>query len=129
MNTVRTWALLTIVLICVMTVSAVAQTNDNAFQQGKIIAVDRVTAPAMSPGNVADEQLMDSVDRYNVSIDVGGRVYVYEDRVTAGQEVPWRVGQTRDVRIGHDDIKVKAITGDIDTYDIVTKNSVTTAER
>jgi hypothetical protein len=77
---------------------------------------------------VADEQLMDSVDRYNVSIDVGGRVYVYEDQVPAGQEVPWRAGQTRDVRVGRD-IRVKALTGDIGTYDVVSKKSVTMAER
>jgi hypothetical protein len=129
MNTVRRYTFLSVALICsVMALPAFAQSDKSDFQQGKIVAVDRVTAPAMSPGDVTDHQLMDSVDRYNVSIEIGEETYVYQDTVTAGQEVPWKVGQTREVRLGHDSIKVKRITGDIETYDVVSRKSVT-AER
>jgi hypothetical protein len=59
------------------------------------------------------------VIRYYISIRVDENVYVYFDEVKSGQELPWKVGQSARIQIVDESIRVERITGEIDTYPLV----------
>jgi hypothetical protein len=116
-STTNIW--LSLALLCVVAAPLFAK-SQGSFQEGKILSVKKLPpAPESYPWDATRRALTDPIDRYHVSMLVGGQVYVYEYEVDRGEDVPWAAGETREVRIDHGTIDVKRLSGDVDSYNIV----------
>jgi hypothetical protein len=71
------------------------------------------------PWSASQKPLTDPIDQYRVSTLIGHKVYVYNDKVERGEDVPWVVGQTRKVLIDHGSIKVENENGKLDSYHLL----------
>src|SRR4051794_10340845 len=90
---------LSLVLMSVMAFPALAQSQRDDYQQGKIISIQKLPPAAPYEGDATQAPLKASVTRYNVSTQVGDTVYVYQYKVESGEVVPWVPGQTQQVRV------------------------------
>jgi hypothetical protein len=120
----RMW--LSLVLVCLAAFPALAQSQQDDYQQGKIISIQKLPPAAATKGDVSDAPLRASVTRYNVSTQVGDTVYVYQYKVESGEVVPWEPGQTQEVRVKGNEIHVKRSTGEDGNYSIVSKEKAST---
>jgi hypothetical protein len=109
---------------CVRAVTAVAEPDPTGFRQANVYAVDEAAAPITAFGYAQDAASSPSRSYY-ISVQLGDRVYVFEDEVEPGQEVPWRVGENPQIKIVSNSIQVKRITGEIDGYALASFGSAT----
>jgi hypothetical protein len=117
---------LTLLLVCLAAFSVVAQSQQDDYQQGKIISIKKLPPGAPYEGDASMEPLQASVTRYNVSTQVGDTIYVYQYKVETGEGVPWDVGQTQQVKPKGYVMHVKGINGQDATYSIVGRSKATT---
>jgi len=101
---------LTLVLVCLAAFPAVAQSQNDNYQQqqGKIISIEKL-APAEGA----------SATRYNISTQVGDTVYVYQYKLESEEVLPWAVGDIQQVRVEGNVIDVKGARGEEGHYNIV----------
>jgi hypothetical protein len=120
MNRFWKYAWVTLAFSCLMALPALAQSEQEGFHEGDVYAVDRGPTPVMAPhGDDTQATSSAPLTPYYITIQVGDDVYVYEDDVETGQEIPFEAGQSPQVRIIGDAIQVKQITGEIDSYPLV----------
>jgi hypothetical protein len=117
---------LSLVLVCLAAFPALAQSQQDDYQQGKIISIEKLPPKAPYEGDATQAPLKASVTRYNVTSQVGDMVYVYQYKVESGEGVPWEVGQTQQVMPKGNVMHVKRATGEDGTYSIVSKAKANT---
>ena len=117
---------LSLVLMSVMAFPALAQSQRDDYQQGKIISIQKLPPAAPYEGDATQAPLKASVTRYNVSTQVGDTVYVYQYKVESGEVVPWEPGQTQEVRVKGNVIHVKRATGEDGHYTILSRAKANT---
>jgi hypothetical protein len=113
---------LSLVLVSLAAYPALAQSQQNDYQPGKIISIKKLPPEAPYEGDANQAPLKASVSRYNVSTQVGDTVYVYQYKTESGEVVPWEPGQTHDVRVKGNVIHVKRATGEDGHYSILSKS-------
>lgn len=106
-----------LLMLCVIA-PAVERLKDDVFEQGKILAVQKLPRTA-SGGSASAAPLYTPADQYNVSMVVGDTVYVFQYGVENEVPLPWQAGETRQVSVIGNVIAVKDATGHVDTYPIV----------
>jgi hypothetical protein len=109
--------LMILVLTCLVAIPGLAQSQQNGFQQGKIISIREV--PAAAGNTIPPAPLEESVNRYDVSVRVGDAVYVYRFLSESGEGAPWGPGQTQQVRIADKVMHVKLPNGEVQHYKIL----------
>jgi hypothetical protein len=109
--------LMSVVLTCLVAIPSLAQSQRNGFQQGKIISIQEV--PAAAGNTIPPAPLEASVSRYDVSAQVGDKVYVYRFLSESGEGVPWGPGQSQQVRIADKVMQVKLPNGEVEHYRIL----------
>jgi hypothetical protein len=114
-------ACLTLVLVCLIAYPALAQSQQNDYQQGKIISIQKLPPAAPNEGDANFAPLHASVTRYNVSTQVGDTVYVYQYKVETGEGVPWQPGETQQVRVKGNVIHIKNAVGEDEHYSILSR--------
>jgi hypothetical protein len=117
---------LSLALVCLAAFPAVAQSQQDDYQQGKIISIQKLPPRAPYEGDATQAPLKASVTRYNVSTQVGDTVYVYQYKTESGEVVPWEPGQTQEVRVKGNVMHVKRATGEDSHYSIVSKAKANT---
>jgi hypothetical protein len=117
---------LSLVLVWLAAYPALAQAQQNDYEQGKIISIKKLPPAAPYEGDANQAPLKASVSRYNVSTQVGDTVYVYQYKTESGEVVPWEPGQTQDVRVKGNVIHVKRATGEDGHYSIVSRAKANT---
>ena len=117
---------LSLALVCLAAFPTVAQSQQDDYQQGKIISIQKLPPAAPYEGDVTQEPLKASVTRYNVSTQVGNTVYVYQYKVESGEGVPWEPGETQQVRVKGNVMHVKRATGEDGHYSIVSRANANT---
>jgi hypothetical protein len=119
-------ACLSLVLVCLAALPAIAQSPQDDYQQGKIISIKKLPPAAPYEGDATQAPLKASVSRYNVSTQVGDTVYVYQYKTESGEVVPWEPGQTQPVRVEGNVIHVKRATGEDGHYSIISRAKANT---
>jgi co-chaperonin GroES (HSP10) len=99
--------------------SGLAQSKAAEYQQGKIVAVQKLPSQSSSTGDPTDAPLADPVDKYHISIQVGDTVYVCSYDAAKGDDKSWLTGKEREVRIKGKTMYVKRPTGGEATLHIV----------
>jgi hypothetical protein len=112
---------LSLALVCLVAFPAIAQSQQDDYQQGKIISIQKLSPAAPYQGDITQAPLKASVTRYNVSTQVGDTVYVYQYKTESGEVVPWEPGQTQEVRVKGNLIHVKRTNGEDSHYSIISK--------
>ena len=112
---------LSLVLVCLVAFPALAKSQQDDYQQGKIISIEKLPPAAPYQGDITQAPLKASVTRYNVSTQVGDTVYVYQYKTESGEVVPWEEGQTQDVRVKGNVMHVKRADGEDDHYSILSR--------
>jgi len=95
--------------------------SQNEYQQGKVVSVQKLPPKAPYEGDATQAPLKASVTRYNVSTQVGDTVYVYQYKTESGEVVPWKPGETQDVRVKGNEIHVESANGEDSHYSIISK--------
>jgi hypothetical protein len=117
---------LSLALVCLAAFPAVAQSQQDDYQQGKIISIQKLPPAAPYQGDITQAPLKASVTRYNVSTQVGDTVYVYQYKTESGEVAPWEPGQTQEVRVKGNVMHVKGATGEEGHYSILSRAKANT---
>jgi hypothetical protein len=103
----RIWFL--VVLACAACIPAGAQSQATQYQDGKIIAVNKL--PGHSGSGGADAPVASQVDKYEISIQVGDTVYVCRYLSHSDEDLSWTKGKEGQVRVKGKTMYVKKVTG------------------
>jgi hypothetical protein len=102
--------------VCAIAMPIFAQPQAGAYQAGKIVGVDRLSAHQPAAGHQTvgstDTPLEADVQNYNVSIQVGDTVYVCRYQAHSGQEMSWLQNKDVQVRVTGKTMYVKRATGE-----------------
>jgi hypothetical protein len=101
---------LAVVLVCAACIPAIAQSSTSDYQDGKIVAVNKLPGNAMGGGGT-DAPAASSVEEYEISIQVGDTVYVCHYTSHSDQDLSWTKGKEGKVKIKGKTIYVKRATG------------------
>ena len=100
---------LIVALLGAACVVAGAQSQTPQYQDGKIIAVEKLPAPASTGGT--DAPMASQVEEYKISIQVGDTVYVCRYTSHSDQDLSWTKGKDVQVRIKGKTLYAKKATG------------------
>ena len=100
---------LAVALVCVASVLAGAQSLSGPYQDGKIVAVQKLSASANSGGT--DAPVASGVEEYEISMQVGDTVYLCRYMSHSDQDLSWIQGKEAKVRIKGTMMYVKRATG------------------
>jgi hypothetical protein len=103
--------LLVCLLVCVVGLPVLAQSQDAAYQAGKIINVER--QPATGGGGYAgtDAAVKPETATYRISVQVNDTVYLVRMQAQGDQDLSWINGKDVQVRIAGKKMYVKRATG------------------
>jgi hypothetical protein len=100
---------LIVVFLGAACILAGAQSPTMQYQDGKIIAVEKLPAPASTGGT--DAPMASQVEEYKISIQVGDTVYICRYTSHSDQDLAWTKGKDGQVRIKGKTMYVKKATG------------------
>ena len=100
---------LAVALVCAACMPAGAQSQSTQYQDGKIIAVNKLPAPVSSEHS--DAAGASQVEEYEVSIQVGDTVYLCRYASHSDQDLSWTKGKEGQVRIKGKTMYVKRASG------------------
>jgi hypothetical protein len=102
------------------------QSQADAYQAGKIVAVDKLSDQQTAGGT--DEPLTADVADYNVSIQVGNTVYVCRYQAPSSQEMSGLQDKDVQVRVNGNTMYVKKATGRDAKATIVQRDKATQSQ-
>ena len=97
-------------LLFVLCVPMLAQSQGAQYQPGKVITVEKLEDSRPQPGG-ADAPVKSETHSYNVSIQVGDSVYLCRYHEHTGELESWLKGKEVQVRINGKTMYVKRATG------------------
>jgi hypothetical protein len=100
---------LAVVLVCAACMAGGAQSQTSQYQDGKIIAVNKLPGLA-TPGHT-DAPATSEIEEYEISIQVGDTVYLCRYLSHSDQDLSWTQGKEGQVRIKGKTMYVKRATG------------------
>jgi hypothetical protein len=100
---------LPVVVVCAVCMMVAAQAQTPQYQDGKIIAVNKL--PGHDNAGGGEGAMASHVDEYEISIQVGDTVYVCRYLSHSDQDLAWAKGKEGQVRIKGKTIYVKKATG------------------
>jgi hypothetical protein len=100
---------LAVVLVCAACMAGGAQSQTSPYQDGKIIAVNKL--PALATTGHTDATATSEIEEYEISIQVGDTVYVCHYISHSDQDLSWTRGKEGQVRIKGKTMYVKKATG------------------
>lgn len=109
--------------VLLISTPAVLSAQDKAkdFQTGKIISVEKIDSSA--PAGGTDAPTATNKQKHNLSIDVGGTVYVCRAETAADFDLDWAQGKEVPVRIKGKTMHVKRADGKVVKLSILSKTS------
>jgi hypothetical protein len=102
--------LLVCLLACVVGLPVLAQSQDAAYQSGKIINVERQPGTGGGGGGT-DATLKPETATYKISVQVNDTVYIVRYQAQGDQDLSWIQGKDVQVRIAGKKMYVKRATG------------------
>jgi hypothetical protein len=108
----KAW-LFALVVVCLVLLATVPQArSSDAYQTGKIVAVEKLpSSGGQSTGAGTDAPSASEVDRYNISIQLNGTIYICRGKMPGDSNLEGAQGREVQVRPSGNVMYVKRTTG------------------